>query len=110
VSPDQRGYNVVVIEPESGTVEAVAAFDTHGDEGASHAMAAFLNNVPMGHIVLVAVADEASRLLGQEAVDALHGIGAVGDLRGKTRWGHAIVACAAHRRGARRRRWIGCGR
>jgi hypothetical protein len=91
VSPDQRGYNVVVIEPESGAVEAVAAFDTHWDEGASRAMAAFLNEVPLGHVVLVAAADEASRLLGQEAVDALHGIGAVGDLRGKFRWGHAIV-------------------
>ena len=47
--------------------------------------------VPAGRIVAVAAADEASRLLGQEAVEALRGIGAEGDLREKFRWGHAII-------------------
>jgi hypothetical protein len=91
VSPNERGYNVAVIDPQSGNVERSAAFDTHLDEGASQALAAFLADVPPGYVVAVTAADEASRLLGQEAVDALKGIGATGDLRGKFRWGHGII-------------------
>jgi hypothetical protein len=91
VSADERGYNVVVLHPETGEVEGVGAFDTHLDSEASGALAAFLSEVPRGHIVAVSAADEASRLLNQEAVTALHGIGAQGDLREKTRWGHAII-------------------
>ena len=83
VSPNQRGYNVAVLDPQSGAVEQVAAFDTHLDEGASRALAGFLSSVPSGHIVAVAAADEASRLLGEDAIAALQGIGAAGDLRGK---------------------------
>ena len=42
-------------------------------------------------IVAAAAADEASLALGAEAVNALHEIGAAGDLRGGFRWGHAII-------------------
>lgn len=91
VSLNQRGYNLVVVNAENGTVEQVASFDTHLNERASAELAAFLNQVPPGRIVAVAVADEASRLLGEEAVDALRRIGATEDLRGKFRWGQAII-------------------
>ena len=91
VSPNERGYNVAVIHPQSGTVERRATFDTHLDKGANRALATFLESVPPGYIVAVAAADEASRLLGQEAVTALRGIGVTGDLRGKFRWGQAII-------------------
>jgi hypothetical protein len=91
VAPDRRGYNIAVIHPESGAVEAVAVFDTHLDDKASRNLAAFLSGVPEGYIVAVAVADEASRLLGEDAVAALRGIGATGDLQDKFRWGQAIV-------------------
>jgi hypothetical protein len=91
VSANQRGYNVAIIEPGSGRVESVAAFDTHLDETASRALAAFLAEVPDGRIVVVAVADEASRLLGPEAVAALGSIGVGGDLRERFRWGQAAI-------------------
>jgi hypothetical protein len=91
VSPGERGYNVAVVHPQTGRLERVAAFDTHLDEGASQALADFLGDVAPGRIVAVAAADEASRLLGQEAVDALRGIGAAQVLRDKFRWGHAII-------------------
>jgi hypothetical protein len=91
VSLNQRGYNVAVLDPQSGAVEQIAAFDTHLDEGASRALAGFLSGVPPGHIVAVAAADEASRLLGEDAVAALQGIGAAGDLGNKVRWGHSII-------------------
>ena len=91
VSPNERGYNVVVLHPVTGAVEEAAAFDTHLDKGASQALASFLAEVPAGYVVAVAAADEASRLLSPEAVDALRTIGASGDLRDHFRWGHAIV-------------------
>ena len=91
ISPNARGYNIAVIHPQTGAVVKTAAFDTHMDQGASQAMASFLTGVPAGHLVAVAVADEASRLLDQAAVDALRGIGATGDLREKFRWGQAII-------------------
>jgi hypothetical protein len=91
VSLDARGYNIAVLHPRTGAVVQATAFDTHLDPGASQAIAAFLAEVPSGYIVAVAAADEASRLLGQDAVDALRGIGATEDLRDKFRWGHAII-------------------
>ncbi len=91
VSPNERGYNVAVIHPITGAVEQVAAFDTHLDEEAGQALATFLADVPAGYLVAVAAADEASRLLSPAAVEALHTIGASGDLRDHFRWGHAII-------------------
>lgn len=91
VSPNKRGYNVALLHPQTGDVMQTASFDTHLDPGASQALADFLAGAPSGTIVAVAAADEASRLLGQEAVDALWGIGATGDLRDSFRWGHAII-------------------
>jgi len=91
VSPNERGYNVAVIHPETGAVERVAAFDTHLDTAASEELAAFLGTVPDGRIIAVAAADEASRLLGAEALEALGRIGADEDLRDRFRWGHAII-------------------
>ncbi len=91
VSPEGRGYNLAIIDPQTGAVEATASFDTHLDEGASRAMADFMASIPEGRIVAVAVRDEASRLLGEEAVQALRTIGAEGDLRERFRWGQAII-------------------
>jgi hypothetical protein len=91
VSPEGRGYNLAVIDPQMGTVEATASFDTHLDKGTSQAIADLIASIPEGHIVAVAVKDEASRLLSEEAVLALRTIGAEGDLRQKFRWGQAII-------------------
>jgi hypothetical protein len=91
VSPNKRGYNLALLHPQTGDVMGTASFDIHLDPGASQALADFLAGVSPGTVVAVAAADEASRLLGQEAVDALQGIGAVADLRDRFRWGHAII-------------------
>jgi hypothetical protein len=91
VSPGERGYNLAVVDPATGEVRAAAAFDTHGDEAAAHALAAFLDAVPGGMLVLGAVNDEASLRLTEEAVQALRSVGVQGDLRGKFRWGHAFI-------------------
>lgn len=91
VSPGGRGYNLAVLDPSTGEVQQVASFDTHGDEAASRALAAFLEAVPEGMLVLGAVNDEASLRLTEEAVAALRSVGAQVDLQGKFRWGHAFV-------------------
>jgi hypothetical protein len=91
VSPNERGYNLAILDPQTGAVVLTAAFDTHGDPEASRALADFMADVPTGYLVAIAAADEASRLLDQEAVDALHGIGASGDLTDRFRWAHAII-------------------
>jgi hypothetical protein len=91
VSPNQRGYNVAVLHPETGEVVQTGVFDTHMEEAASQALSDLIAAVPHGYIVAVAAADEASRLLSPEAVTALQSIGATGDLRNRFRWGHAIV-------------------
>jgi len=99
VSPEGRGYNLAVIDPQTGAVEATASFDTHLDPRASQALADWVASTPEGHIVAVSVRDEASRLLGEEAVQALHTLGAEGDLRGKFRWGQAIIGVKGARPG-----------
>jgi hypothetical protein len=91
VSPNGRGYNLVVIDPQTGKVDTAVSFDTHLDKRASQALATFLQRTPSGHIVALAAADEASQALSQEAVAALDEIGATGDLRGRFRWGHAAI-------------------
>jgi hypothetical protein len=91
VSPEGRGYNLAVMDPQTGAVEATASFDTHLDGKASQALADFMASIPKGRIVAVAVRDEPSRLLSEEAVQGLRTIGAEGDLRNKFRWGQAVI-------------------
>jgi hypothetical protein len=90
-SPNERGYNVVVIDQDGKTVLDRAVFDTFADEKASRAMLAFMERLPEGVIVAVAVRDEASLRLQPEAIEALRLIGAQGDLRGRFRWSHAAI-------------------
>lgn len=91
VSADERGYNVVVLDPVSGLVESTGHFDTFAREEESRRLADFIVAIPEGKIVAVAVADEASLHLTQEAVEALATIGAKGDLRDMFRWEHAVI-------------------
>ncbi|NOZ05628.1 MAG: hypothetical protein GXP41_04655, partial [Chloroflexi bacterium] len=88
-----RGFNLAVIAPQTGVVTARATFDTHLDSSAAHRLANFVAAVPHGYIVAVAVADEGSRLLSEEAVNALHTLGLAQDLTGTThfRWSYAAL-------------------
>ncbi len=90
-NPGEPGYQVVVIDPALGRVTDRGYFNTLADPAASEALAQFIDAVPSGYWVAVAAADDASLALQPAAVDALHTIGATGDLRGRFRWGHAIL-------------------
>ncbi len=90
-SPNQRGYNVVVIEPRTGKIQARETFDTHLTARESTRLVGFLQEIPEGDLVAIAASDEASLHLTTQAVEALRTIGADEDLRGKFRWSHAII-------------------
>ena len=90
VSPNKRGYNMAIVQPD-GQVVAAANFDTHLDPAASPALAAFITAAPPDTFIAVAAADEASLNLGEEAVLALHAIGAATDPRGCFRCSHAVL-------------------
>ncbi len=89
VSPNQRGYNIAIIQPDGAF--HTATFDTHLDPSASTALAQFITAAPAEAIIAVAAADEASAQLTEEAALALHAIGAKGDLRGCFRCSHAFI-------------------
>jgi hypothetical protein len=89
VSPNQRGYNIAVIQPD-GLINA-ANFDTHFDPTASTALVRFLASSPPNAFIAVAAADETSANLSEEAVRALQAVGARGDLRGCFRCSHAFI-------------------
>lgn len=91
VSPNGVGYNVVVVNPQTGAVEAKETFNTFVSAEEADRMARFIQGIPAGKIVAVAVRDEASRYLAAGAVDALRTLGAKEDLRGKWRWSHAVI-------------------
>jgi Interleukin-like EMT inducer len=100
-SPNARGYNIVVIDPQTGAVDARENFDTFASEQESARMAQFIAQIPNGKIVAVAVRDEASLHLTQAAVDGLKSLGAKQDLHGKFRWSHAILATKGNPEDAR---------
>lgn len=94
VSPNRRGYNLAAINAETGALLATANFDTHADPDASARLAAWVRAWPSDTLIAGAVRDEASALLGAEAVTALRGLGLTADLRGRFRWGHAFIGQA----------------
>lgn len=90
VSPNQRGYNVALVEP-GGRLLAAASFDTHLNPEASAKMARFIAAAPADALVAVAAADEASANLGPDAVQALQAISVAADMRGCFRCSHALI-------------------
>ena len=102
-SPNQRGYNLVAIEPAAGQVLDAVNFDTHDPRqapGASAAMAAWIDALPAGTIVAGAVRDAASLSLGDDAIAALRSLGVADDIRGQLRRDHAFVGVKGAAAGA----------
>jgi hypothetical protein len=89
VSPNQRGYNIAVIQPDG--LFSAANFDTHFDPNASSAMTRFLASSPANAFIAVSAADEASANLSEEAVRALQAVGVKEDLRDCFRCSHAFI-------------------
>ncbi len=91
ISWERRGYNIAAVDPSSGDVVDVRGFDTYANEHESKDMAAFIEGLPRGAIVVVALREGGAHHLTAEAVAALASIGATHDLRGTADQAHAII-------------------
>ena len=91
VSLEGTGYNMVAIDPGTGSILDRQTFNTFESEAASRALADWVGGLSDGTLVVAAVRDEASLHLTQAAVDALRSLGLEGDLRSGFRWGHAAI-------------------
>jgi len=88
-STHRRGYNLAVIDPQSGAVIDKAGFDTGDNE--SQSLADFIAAIPEGYIVVVALKEGGTRSLTEEAVEAVTSLGGEIDLRGTEQFSHAII-------------------
>jgi hypothetical protein len=105
VSVPRRGYWVAALAPADGRVLGVECFDTARTVAESGRLAAYLEGLPPGTVVAVAVLDEAGGRLTEPAVRALQAVGARGDLRGTFRLAHAVVGVRGARAGEAVEAW-----
>jgi hypothetical protein len=87
----KRGYNLAVVEPETGRITGRGGFDTAGSAAEAQKMARFIQEIPGGYIVVAAVQEDGAANLTAEGVAALREIGAQIDLRGGVGRSHAII-------------------
>ena len=93
VSPLKRGYNFAVIDPTTGAVLEVKNFDTGGKSILeSRALRAFLDSIPDGRIVVGAIQEDASAMLGESAAAAIQSLGLQTNVRGHEGMTHAFIA------------------
>jgi hypothetical protein len=91
IIPNERGYHLVAVNPQTGRVERTGVFDTFADPGESTRLAQFVDTLPAGEIVVGVAVDEVSKQLQQVAVDALRRLGVDGDVRFSFRADHAFI-------------------
>ncbi len=70
-----RGLNVIVINEHSGNVIYRKSFDTFSSSAHSETFANFISSLSNGRIVVIAIKDEATRSLGESAIQACESIG-----------------------------------
>ncbi len=90
-SPLGRGYNVVVIDPKTGSVITSRVFNTADDKAASRAMTDFIAQIPPGMIVAAASQEDAAANLGDRTVAALRSLGGQVDLRQNAGRSHVLI-------------------
>jgi hypothetical protein len=92
-STHQPGYNVAIIDPETGEILDRQGFDTTptGDESEAFALADFVAAVPEAQIVVVAMQGDGTAYLPEAVVTAFRTIGGQVDPRENPGWSHAII-------------------
>ncbi len=92
LSSGQPGYNVAVLDPRDGRLLDKRGFDTVASESEADALAAYINDIPKGHIVVLATKGDATSKLTPLAESALRNVGSgvtgLAQLRGQS---HALV-------------------
>lgn len=88
----RRGLNVVTIDPTTQQVTSRKTYDVWGDPGTENPrLAADLNSLPEGRIVMVALKDSGLENLDADVVRALAGVGATITGRLPVREGYALI-------------------
>jgi len=100
VSTGRRGYNLAVIDPQSGQVLDKQGFDTFANVFEAERMAQFIEALPAGVIVAGAARGDASAALSERAVQALASLGSAVDLRATPGYGHAFIGVTGAAPGA----------
>ncbi len=100
VAPGKRGYNVVVLDPQSGAVQSARRFDMVEDRAESRAMTDFLMQVPAGQIVVIASQGDVAANLGDRTVEQLRALGAQIDVRQTAQRAHVIIGVKGAARGS----------
>ena len=96
------GYNVAVLDPQSGRLLDRRCFNTTlaGEAGEAAALAEFVAAIPAGQIVVVAMQGDGAAGLTRADVAAFRAIGGQANLRGKDGWSHVIVGVKGAAQGA----------
>ena len=93
ISPLQRGYNIAVIDPQTGNVVEVKNFDTGGTSILeSRALREFIDRIPEGMIVAGAIQEDATAMLGEAAAASIQSLGLETNVRGRDGNTHAFIA------------------
>jgi hypothetical protein len=87
----QPGYNLAVLDGQSGEVLSRASFATDRDPQASARLFRFVDALPLGSIVIVATSGNASAQLGPEALRALRACGSLVDLHQHPGAAHVMI-------------------
>jgi len=91
---NRRGVNVVVLSPNTGGVVSSGAYDIWGNPAAENSrLAADLNALPDGHVVLVALKDSGMENLQDVALAALEDCGARLQDRLGFREAYTLIGC-----------------
>ena len=92
-SDHRPGYNVALVDAESGKLLERRGFDTTpaGSQAEASALAAFIEGASQGTVVAVALQGDGTVHLTGEAVAAFHSIGGQADPRDTAGWSHAII-------------------
>ncbi|NUM35200.1 MAG: hypothetical protein HUU50_11685 [Candidatus Brocadiae bacterium] len=75
-SQHYRGMNVVVIDQFTGNVLNSNYYDTYAYSSSADAMAAFINALPSGRIVMIAAQDEPTQSMTSAGINSLYTLGA----------------------------------
>lgn len=100
VAPQKPGYNVVVLEPHTGTVLDARVFDTINDRVGSRAFTDFIAQIPAGHIVAIASQDAVAANLGDRAAASFQLVGGQIDIRQNPTRTHALIGVQGVRPGS----------
>ncbi|CAH3108178.1 unnamed protein product [Pocillopora meandrina] len=100
-SLQERGFNVVVVNGETGVFLEARSFDTYEYSSSGYHLRDYLNSLSGNKIVLVATQDSASEHMSP-AIDALKRLGATDPLQGNHRDSFAFAGYA----GVNKPQWI----